>query len=682
MRLFFTIIYSMLVVALQAQSLKFRHLSVKDGLPHNSVLALQQDADGRIWIATMEGIVTFDGQRLSPIDTRSLPNNRAERIYRDDQDNIWVRCTGFEDRFCRYDAESKTFQTISAQTLGDAFVQKLMKGYKRHAYDPYSTRLWQLEKHTLLQTDTLHPQQRMAYTGQTAIDAGLLDNVVYTILLDNQGTLWVGSANSGLFFADTRQLSYQRIVCQPTPLVRTIYQTQAGQLYMALNDKQLTITNKELNTYQPIDYPLLDSIEGCRVRTMFEDERHYLWMGTRDGLYMRPADQQAFQRIDMSEQGDAGKATRIYALCADANWQLWIGTASGLYTISLKESKKAPVLVDSELTTIHGIACGDNGLYLATEAGLYLHANGESKQLSTDFCYALAIDPQGNVWTGTSKGLRRLRMPESSVQAATTDSIPAIGQHTVQSVVCYRDYLWCCYDEGVCCINVYTGKATFLRTEPNEYVEGSAYCDNANGRIFFGGTAGIDCFNAIDMDQRLRTSPSALWLDETTISCTEEPATKRTSHLITLLWLLPAMTLLMAIVAVRHRKKERLAQRPTPTTPNPTPTTQNQTSPFITQATRIMEAHLTDTAFSAEQFAQEMAMSRTKLFTMMKAETGKTVFEFVRDTRLSRATELLLKGMPVADIITKCGFSDTSNFRRSFVKKFGMTPSEYRAQKQ
>ena len=89
---------------------------------------------------------------------------------------------------------------------------------------------------------------------------------------------------------------------------------------------------------------------------------------------------------------------------------------------------------------------------------------------------------------------------------------------------------------------------------------------------------------------------------------------------------------------------------------------------------------MADADFTAEQMAQEMAMSRSKLFLLMKKETGKAVMEFVRDIRLDYAAQQLKEGVPVADITMACGFSDPSSFRRSFANKFGVNPSQYRRQ--
>lgn len=105
---------------------------------------------------------------------------------------------------------------------------------------------------------------------------------------------------------------------------------------------------------------------------------------------------------------------------------------------------------------------------------------------------------------------------------------------------------------------------------------------------------------------------------------------------------------------------------------------EKEPTPFVLKAKAITEAHIGDANFTAEQLAQEMAMSRSKLFLLMKKETGKAVMEFVRDIRLDYAAQLLADGVPVADIAMACGFSDPSSFRRSFAKKFNLNPSQYR----
>src|SRR5205807_460844 len=68
-----------------------------EGLPHNSVYALAQTADGRLWVGTQEGLAWFDGIRFSLVDDRRAPELRRGYITalcasRDG--SLWIACDG------------------------------------------------------------------------------------------------------------------------------------------------------------------------------------------------------------------------------------------------------------------------------------------------------------------------------------------------------------------------------------------------------------------------------------------------------------------------------------------------------------------------------------------------------------------------------------------------------------
>ena len=99
---------------------------------------------------------------------------------------------------------------------------------------------------------------------------------------------------------------------------------------------------------------------------------------------------------------------------------------------------------------------------------------------------------------------------------------------------------------------------------------------------------------------------------------------------------------------------------------------------FINRAVDLTNLHIADTDFTPDIFAREMGVSRAQLFRKIKAMTNQTVHEFVTTIRLNKAAELLLTtDSSIGEIGMKCGFSEPSHFTRSFMKKFGITPSNY-----
>lgn len=99
---------------------------------------------------------------------------------------------------------------------------------------------------------------------------------------------------------------------------------------------------------------------------------------------------------------------------------------------------------------------------------------------------------------------------------------------------------------------------------------------------------------------------------------------------------------------------------------------------WMENALAVVKKHLSDDKFSTDIFAREMLMSRTSLYTKMKALTGESVKEFIRRIRLNTAAEMILRNEhSIAEINFLVGFATPSYFTTSFKKYFGCQPTEY-----
>lgn len=92
-------------------------------------------------------------------------------------------------------------------------------------------------------------------------------------------------------------------------------------------------------------------------------------------------------------------------------------------------------------------------------------------------------------------------------------------------------------------------------------------------------------------------------------------------------------------------------------------------------ALKIVEPYLSNIpnlpARAARVRTHEKRLSRA-----FRAYTGKAVFEFVRDARLTHARQLLLESaLTVAEVAMAAGYSNTANFSTSFRASFGATPN-------
>lgn len=98
---------------------------------------------------------------------------------------------------------------------------------------------------------------------------------------------------------------------------------------------------------------------------------------------------------------------------------------------------------------------------------------------------------------------------------------------------------------------------------------------------------------------------------------------------------------------------------------------------FLQKMMVILEDKFADANFDVPQLHQLLLISRTQLHRKMKALTGMAPGEFIRQFRLKRATQILVRGESVAQTAYSVGFNNLSYFARSFRAMHGVSPKEY-----
>jgi signal transduction histidine kinase/ligand-binding sensor domain-containing protein/DNA-binding response OmpR family regulator len=104
---------------------------------------------------------------------------------------------------------------------------------------------------------------------------------------------------------------------------------------------------------------------------------------------------------------------------------------------------------------------------------------------------------------------------------------------------------------------------------------------------------------------------------------------------------------------------------------------------FLERASKIINQHLGDSDFDAHQFASEIGMSRSQLYRKIQALTGYSVNEFIRNNRLKKAAELLIKTDEhnITETAYIVGFKEVTYFVKCFATYYGVSPSKYRVMK-
>lgn len=99
---------------------------------------------------------------------------------------------------------------------------------------------------------------------------------------------------------------------------------------------------------------------------------------------------------------------------------------------------------------------------------------------------------------------------------------------------------------------------------------------------------------------------------------------------------------------------------------------------FLQKAIKIILDKMMDTNFNGDALAVELCISRMGLHRKVKALTGQSTGEFIRNIRLKKAAELLrAQGLNVSEVCYDVGFSSPSYFTTCFTEVYKMTPTEY-----
>ena len=102
---------------------------------------------------------------------------------------------------------------------------------------------------------------------------------------------------------------------------------------------------------------------------------------------------------------------------------------------------------------------------------------------------------------------------------------------------------------------------------------------------------------------------------------------------------------------------------------------------LLQKALKIVEENLANDQFDIHMFCSELGVSRTLLFTKVKAWTNRTPNEFIQELRLKKAAQLLEEGkLNIAQVSYAVGFRNPKYFSKCFSKQFGKNPSAYSKQ--
>lgn len=389
---------------IQYNNIRFKQLSITEGLAHSTVNAISQDSKGFMWFGTRNGLCRYDGYNITKFvheegDSSSISHDFITRLYNDRYRNtLWIST---EQGICKYNPQNEKFtcyhiegnsrnNVLFLNTSTNKFLAGCSNGIFQ--YD---------EKNNLF------------------IPFILCDNRgenIRGLVEDSNGILWINTNK------ELKRYNLKKEQFEPLSSIIRPFLKKCINLVMLPNNQLLFATTQEVFIYNINNnslYTLTSTEEIRQFRCATTDCLNNIWVGSENGIFVYD---QTFRLIANYKQSESDLSnlndSPIYSLFEDSNNNMWVGTYFGGVNYFVYNSDQFRIYpYGNSSNHLSGkavrqiINAPDNGLYIATEDGglNYLNGNREitrSEQIQKQMdiknrnIHSLLIDSHQNLWIG------------------------------------------------------------------------------------------------------------------------------------------------------------------------------------------------------------------------------------------------------------------------------------------
>lgn len=446
----------------------YSFVNIKEGLTQRAVSSIIQDQQGFIWMGTNgAGLHKFNGQDFisyaHEIDNpKSLNSSLIHSLFVDSGNRIWI---GTEEGLNLYNRELNQFKTIDfypkkektqrikISTIIENKDATLLIGTHQHGLfklDPITLKTDQIlfeEPYVLINSlvkanngDILLGTNEGLFEFKDANNSIRLYPIatmngvkkikknIETILIDNEGALWIGTQNEGLvkvsisnddnYTIDDFKITDKRILSMlNSPSGNVLCGTENDGLFVMRPDGKI-IKNYRYDKFDT------NSIKSNSIWSLFTDEQERIWMGYYNngvGVYDELYDK--FEDIEsLPSNPNSLQSSSVTAIQKDSKGFLWIGMDGGGVDVYDPKEQKFTHLSDPNNTIASGLNNIDiQSVFIDSKenvwvgswgAGIYYLEKGSKSFLNFNISntngtitsnriMSFAEDSDGTIWIGS-----------------------------------------------------------------------------------------------------------------------------------------------------------------------------------------------------------------------------------------------------------------------------------------
>jgi ligand-binding sensor domain-containing protein/signal transduction histidine kinase len=517
----------------------FRHYShdASDpaSLSSSVVRSTYEDREGRLWVCTVAGLDAFDRHTEKVTDRirLNLPESPVIKALQDHAGVLWIIYLS-GNGVASWDRHTRR---LTLYSFKDGEPPGTALSGAQGIHEDADGNLWLATRSSrgsgLLKIDASR-KSAVRYRHSAADPESLSDDMLMSVFEDREGSIWVGTATTGLDRFQRKPLPFRRYRHEPDnpqSLLRTsvtsVYADSLENIWVgsALGLTRIDGKTGEYSFLRKLG-PAPANLSNTFVISIAEDRSGYLWFGTYGGL--NRYDPQtgrftAFRHNPADPQSLSEDA--VYSLLVDHQGTLWAGTGDGLSRLEDPASGRfrswkaeaagtSPQEVGAIIEDSNGVlwlasgtlqrfdpAAGRFTAYkldpsgtgtVERESSSGLVRSGKRIENSS-----LTIDHAGVLWVATLNGL--VRFDPQGENLTTYDERNGLAASSVNGVLeDHNGNLWVSTLGGLSRFNPRT--KTFTNYHDTDGLAGNAFegypaaCQSRRGQMFFGSKSGLTSF--------------------------------------------------------------------------------------------------------------------------------------------------------------------------------------------
>ncbi len=286
-----------------ANQYKHQLWNTEDGLPTNTIQAIQQTADGYLWLGTPAGLVRFDGQSFKTYDKDDLNSSSSDVIclFVDSEGSLWIGTNG--GGVIQYN-DNRFTNMNTAHGLASNVVWSIT--------EDHDNSLW-------FATDKGLNRYRDGSLKIFTEKDGLPDSYIWSVFEDSNGDLWVGTRSGLSVLHDKTFQTYTTKDGLSSATVFCIREDLSKRIWIA--------TPSGLNMFYNGQFAQFTTKQGLRtndIYTLFVSRNGDVWVGTSKAGMGRIRNLK-FENFSVS---DDLNVNTVWSIFEDREGILWVGTTA------------------------------------------------------------------------------------------------------------------------------------------------------------------------------------------------------------------------------------------------------------------------------------------------------------------------------------------------------------------